>query len=312
MEMLSLADVNKLLKSKFIESLVANKLRIFTVFSGHVAELKRCNNLNMTQENGQLNEVSLSISDKDLPLVDKIKVISRLKKRQLDSDSNNSEEYMVSRYLKIGSEHELKFIEIQKTLPLNEMMLSELGTVYCYVDTCLSILGNADINNMGYILYDEDLMTHTGTACINNKGDLFPVLLSDFIHHYELKPLKLKLTQASVFFLKEEVDFVLEEIKEQRKLKLKEERNKTIEAINKKRIPKKRKGIEFAIDLWSKDQSLSKNEVASKVNQYLKSIGFEKTSNNKTIASTWLTERNIPNLPDHASKVGMKKQLIKI
>ncbi len=84
------------------------------------------------------------------------------------------------------------------------------------------------------------------------------------------------------------MDFVLEEIKEQRKLKLKEERNKTIEAINKKRIPKKRKGIEFAIDLWSKDQSLSKNEVASKVNQYLNSIGFDKISKNKTIASTWL------------------------
>ncbi len=310
--MLSLADVNKLLKSKFIESIVANKLRIFAVFSGHVAELKRCNNLNMTQENGQLSEVALSISDKDLPLVDKIKVISRLKKKQLDSDSNNSEEYMVSRYLKIGSEHELKFIEIQKSLLLSEMMLSELGTVYCYVDTCLSILGNTDINRVGYILYAEELMAHTGSALINKKGDLFPVLLSDFIHHYELKPLELKLTQASVFFLKEEVDFVLEEIKEQRKLKLKEERNKTIEAINKKRIPKKRKGIEFAIDLWSKDQSLSKNEVASKVNQYLNSIGFDKISKNKTIASTWLTERNIPNLPDHASKVGMKKQLIKI
>lgn len=310
--MLSLADVNKLLKSKFIESIVANKLRIFTVFSGYVAELNRCNNLNMTQENEQLNELALSISDKDLPLVDKIKIISRLKKRQLDSDSNNSEEYMVSRYLKIGSEHELKFIEIEKSLQLNEMMLSELGTVYCYVDTCLSILGDADINRVGYILYAEELMAHTGSALINKKGDFFPVFLNDFIHHYELRSLKLKLTQASVFFLKEEVDSVLEEIKEQRKLKLKEERNKTIETINKKRIPKKRKGIEFAIDLWSKDQNLSKNEVASKVNQHLKSIGFEKTPQNKTIASTWLTERNIPNLPDHASQVGMKKQLIKI
>ncbi len=78
------------------------------------------------------------------------------------------------------------------------MVSDKPGTVH-YVDTCLSILGNTDINRVGYILYAEELMAHTGSALINKKGDLFPVLLSDFIHHYELKPLELKLTQASVF-----------------------------------------------------------------------------------------------------------------
>lgn len=310
--MLSLADIRKLLKSKFIESIVENKLRIFTVFSGYVAELKKFNALKTTSGNQQFLEVVLLPSDNNLPLVDKIKVISQLKKIQIDANDTDFEEFVVSSYLKLGSEYQLEFIEIPKNLSLNEMMLSEFGTGDCYVDTCLSILGNADINNMGYILYDEDLMTHTGTACINNKGDLFPVLLSDFISHYELKPTKLKLTQASVFFLKAEVDVVLNEIQEQRKIKLKEERNKTIKTINKKRISKITKGIEFAIDLWKKDQSLSKNEVAKKVNQHLRPLGIEKLSKDKTVASTWLTKNNIPNMPHHASDIGAKKRLSKI
>lgn len=307
MEMLSLADVNKLLKSKFIEAIVANKLRVFTVFSGYVAELNRSNALESTLGKQKSPEVVLPLSDKALPLVDKIKRISQLKKKQINGNDKDSDELMVLRYLKIGSEHELKFIEISKSVSLIEMMQSTLRTAYCYIDTCSSILDNAETNIEGYILYEEELMAHTGSALINEKGDLFPVLLSEFIHHYDLMPSKLKLTQASVFFLKEEVNSVVEEIKAQRKLELKEKRKKTLDEINKTRIPKKTKGIEFAIDLWSKDQSLGKNEMASKVNQYLNSIGFKKTSKDKTVASTWLTEENIPNLPSHASKVGAKK-----
>lgn len=305
--MLSVADVNKLLKSRFIESIVANKLRIFTVFSGYVAELNRSNALECTFGNQKLPEVVLPLSDRDLPLVDKIKITSQLKKKQIDANGKDFDELMVSRYFKIGSEHQLKFIEISKSVSLIEMIQSALGTSYCHIDTCLSILENAEINSAGYILYEEELMAHTNSALINEKGDFFPVLLSEFIHHYDLKPLKLKLTQASLFFLKEEVNSVVEEIKAQRKLELKEERKKTIDTINKKRIPKKRKGIEFAINLWNEDQSLGKNEMAGKVNKYLESIGFKKTPKDKTIASTWLTEKNIPNLPDHASQVGVKK-----
>lgn len=305
--MLSLAEVNKLLKSNFIESIVANKLRIFTVFSGYVAELNRVNALENNSTNQKLQKVVLPLSAKDLPLADKIKILSQLKKKQIDVSDKDFNELMVSRYFKISNEHQIKFIEIPKSIALIEMMQSALGTGYCYVNTCLSILGNAEINNSGYILYEEDLMAHTGSALRNEKGAFFPILLSDFIHHYDLKPLELKLTQASVFFLKEEVNSVVNEIKAKRKLELKEERKKTLGDINKVRIPKKIKGIEFAIDLWSKDQSLGKNEMAKKVNQYLNSIGFEKTSKDKTVASTWLTKKNIPNLPSHASKVGSKK-----
>jgi len=48
------------------------------------------------------------------------------------------------------------------------------------------------------------------------------------------------------------------------------------------------------------------------VNQHLRSLGIEKLSKDKTVASTWLTKNNIPNMPHHASDIGAKKRLSKI
>lgn len=309
--MLTLVDVKKLLKNRFIESIVTNKLRFFTVFSGYVAEIKEFNDSAITSDNKHLLEVALPLDKKDLPFVDKIKFICQLKKQQIYMKDIDPDELMVTRYLKLGSEQQLEFIEIPKSVSLCEMMQSELSTTHCYVDYCLSILGKTDINTSGYILYEEELMANTGSVLKNKKGAFFPVLFSEFTQHYELKPLSLNLTKASVFFLKEEVNSVVEEIKAQRKLELKENRNKTIETINRKRTPKKRKGIEFAIDLWSKNQSLGKNEMARQVNSYLRSLGIEKLSKDKTVASTWLIKENVPNMPSHASDIGSKKRLSK-